>query len=111
MVFVALTVGLLAGGASLWLRADTPSSRWWEHSRGIVDERFAFATLPGLSLLLLGVGVLALAGLALQGVMFWVVALCGTVVALAGLVLTLLGFGRGALPEWLLPGWRRRSRR
>lgn len=111
MVYVALVVGVLAGLGSLWLRRDSPSSRWWEHTRGIVDERFAFATLPGLSLLLLGVGVVALAGLVGQGILVWLVAACGGLLALAGLALTFLGFGRGALPDWLLPSWRRHGGR
>lgn len=111
MVYVALVVGVLAGVGSLWLRVDSPASRWWEHSEGIVDERFAFATLPGLSLLLLGVGVLALAGLAGQGVLLWVVAALGAVTTLAGVVLTVLGFGGGHLPDRLLPRWRRRGDR
>lgn len=111
MVYVALVVGILAGVGSLWLRKDSPSSRWWEHSTGIIDERFAFATLPGLSLVLLGVAVLALAGLAGSGPLLWLVAACGALLALAGLALTFLGFGRGALPDWLLPAWRRRGGR
>jgi len=111
MVYVALVVGVLAGAGSLWLRRDSPSSRWWEHSNGIVDERFVFATLPGLSLLLLGVGVAALSGLAGPGVLVWLIAAVGIVLALAGLALSFLGFGRGALPDWLLPAWRRRGER
>ncbi|MDN6566111.1 MAG: hypothetical protein L0K65_03545 [Actinomyces sp.] len=107
MVYVALVVGILAGGGSLWLRRGSPASRWWERSIGIVDERFAFATFPGLALLLTGVGILALAGLAGQGVLLWVVATIGAVLTLGGLVLTFMGLRRSRLPGWLLPEWRR----
>ena len=110
MVYIALIVAVMAGAAALWLRMDSPQSRWWEKEKGIVDERFAFATIPGLALVMTGIFALSMAGLAPEGAGRWLIAGPGAVVLVAGLALSFLGFGRKALPDWLVPAWRRASR-
>lgn len=107
MLWVALFVAVVSGVASLWVRSGSPASRWYETEEGIVDERFAFAALPGLALAMLGAFVIGASLLTGTPWIHWGGVVLGVAILQAGVVLGFHAFGRGPLPPWILPRWKR----
>lgn len=109
MIIFALVSGLLGLGASLALRRDTDRARNLRETGGIVDERFALLSLPGFSLMLLGVGVLGLVVPGIDGFLgtFWgyLLAFLAAAIALFGLYMSILGLGKRPIPLFLQPAW------
>ncbi len=109
MIVIALSAGLLGLILSLALRRDTGKKRFWQENQGVADARFVFASLPGVSLLLLGMGALGLivpgVGGALGSFVGPPLAVLAAAVVLAGLVLSFYGMFARQLPDWLLPTW------
>lgn len=113
MIIVALTTGFLGLVISLALRRDTGKKRPWQEGQGLADEQFVFASLPGISLLLLGMGALGLivpgVGGALGSVVGPLLAVLAAAVVLVGLVLSFYGMFARQLPAWLIPAWAQRK--
>lgn len=111
VIIIALVSGVLGLILSLALRRDTERAHKLRDTGGIVDERFALLSIPGFSLILLGAGLL---GLLVPGVGGWLgnfvgpvlMIVCGAVIV-AGLYMSILGMGKGKIPEALKPKWMR----
>ncbi len=115
MIIVALSAGLLGLILSLALRRDTGKKRFWQETQGVADQQFVFASLPGVSLLLLGMGALGLivpgVGAALGDFVGPLLAVLAAAVVLAGLILSFYGMFARQLPGWLIPEWAQRDQR
>ncbi len=115
VILIALVAGALGLVVSLALRRNTKRARSWEKTQGIADQQFVFALLPGVSLVLLGMGGLGLVlpglGTALNPVLGPTLAVIAGTVALAGVVLSFYGLFVKNLPQWLLPTWAQKPTR
>ncbi len=107
MILVALVAGVLGLVASWALRRPTKRARRAREAGGIADERMVLLSLPGVSLILLGVGLL---GLVVPGIGGFLPVVVGVLLAIPcvaiagfGIYLSFLGLTRGKIPEWLLP--------
>ena len=105
MILIALLFGLVVLAAALWLRTDFPRSRWWQNANGLVDEKMAFATIPGLAGVLLGISILALGSMIPNPAGRWITGAAGALLLIAGIVVSMMAFGRKPLPSWLTPSW------
>jgi hypothetical protein len=95
VLVTAMGVALLALAAWAWA-GRSARARWW--AGRTFGPQLALGVVPGLGLILLGVGVLTLAGPA--------VALLVALPVLAGLVLEVAGMF-AVLPRWWGPRWYR----
>ena len=95
-MIVAAGGGLLGAAAWAWA-GRSPGARWWVGRR--LATQLMLAVVPGLGLILVGVGGLALVGTG--------VALLVAPPVLLGLVLELAGIF-ALLPRWWGPRWYRR---
>lgn len=107
MILIALLTGVLGVAGSLALRRNTARARSLRNSKGLADERFILLALPGVSLFLLGAGLLGLVlpgiGGALGNVLGVLLAIpCVALMGFGG-YLAILGFGSGPAPNWVKP--------
>lgn len=108
MIAIALVGGLLGMVVSLLLRRNTDRARAIRGSGGPVDDRFAFLSMPGFSLILLGFGALGLAMPLADGFAGRLLAALAVLVIAVGTLASLWGlFGR-SVPSFALPLWMRR---
>ena len=107
MILIALLAGVLGLAGSLALRRDTARARSLRNSKGLADERFSLLALPGVSLFLLGAGLLGLIlpgiGGALGNVLGVLLAIPCVAIIGFGAYLAILGFGSGPAPSWAKP--------
>ena len=111
VIIIALVSGVLGLILSFALRRDTERAHKFRTTGGFVDERFVLLSLPGFSMMLVGAGFLGLLAPGVGGwlgnVVGWALMVaCGAVVV-AGLYLSVLGMGKGKIPEALKPEWMR----
>lgn len=109
MIILAFAGGILGLIVSLSLRRNTPKARQWENTNGILDESFVYMSLPGFSLLMLGLGFAGFTVPLIGGNLSWlgvIGALIGGATAAAGAVLTFWGLFTNKVPTWALPRWR-----
>lgn len=107
MIVIALVGGILGLIASWALRRDTQKAQELRRSEGIADERMILLSLPGFSLILLGIALFGLIAPGIGGFLgnFFgiVLALLCAGIALFGLYLSVLGLTHLPIPPWLLP--------
>ncbi len=107
MIMVALIVGVLGLIASWALRRPTARAKNLRKSEGVADERMVLLSLPGISLIMLGMG---LGGLIAPGVGGFMGTFLGVLllipciaIVVFGLYLSFLGLGKSPIPQWLEP--------
>lgn len=110
MILLAIFSGIFGIIASLALRRDTPGAAKLRAGGGVVDERFVLLSLPGFSLMLLAGGIL---GAIAPGIGGWLGNFWGPILAVAlgaimifGLVISVMGLGKGPIPKFLRPKWK-----
>lgn len=113
MIIIALAAGIIGTVISLALRRNTTRARSWETAGGLMDERFVYLTLPGFSLLMLGVGAVGLVqpltgGEGFSGIIGMILLAVVGAVALAGLVISVWGLFASSTPHWALPAWKKK---
>ena len=111
MVLIALVGGVLGLIVSWALRRDTKRARSLRNSKGVADERFVLLLLPGISLFLLGAGLLGVIVPGIGGALGTVGGILLAIPCLAVLGLGIfcagLGMGSGPVPTWAKPKWDR----
>ncbi len=107
MVLISLVAGILGLAVSLAMRRNTARARSLRKSSGLADERFVLLLLPGISMFLLGAGIL---GLVLPGIggafsvpIGVLLAAPGVVLIGFGIFLAGAGLGSGPAPTWAKP--------
>ncbi len=107
MIMVALIIGALGLVASWALRRPTARAKSLRKSEGVADERMVLLSLPGFSLIMLGMGLVGIVAPGVGGFLgtFLGIALLIPCAAIAGfgLYLSILGLGKARIPQWLEP--------
>lgn len=107
MIVVALITGVLGLVVSWALRRPTTRAKRLRKGEGIADERMILLSLPGVSLILVGVGLAGLVAPGIGGFLGTVLGVllivpCLALIAL-GFYLSVLGMGKSRIPDWVLP--------
>ncbi len=104
MIVLALAGGLVGLVASLVLRVP---KRRQAAREGVVDDRFAYLSLPGFSLFLIGIGLLGLtlpgSGAGGVGPLLLIVSVLAGIMAAFGALLSMWGLFGKTVPRWALP--------
>lgn len=113
MIVIAFVGGLLGAAISLALRRDTERARALRKPGSFTDDKFAFLSLPSFSLLLLGFGVIGLAGPLFGGsasstIVAVTLMAAGALAAAVGAAGSLWGLFGSNVPQFALPKWMRR---